>query len=268
MRTPQDQSPAARVSLESESLPHSSERRIAELQEAVLARDEFLTIAAHELRNPMGAMVLAVQALRIATERASPNPPANLHDKLRSLERRIDHYVGRATMLLDVTRLTSGRFQLELEAVDLSVLVHEVVEEFADDLARADCQLELDLEDGVTGHWDRGALDQVLTNLISNALKYGSGRPVAVRLSADQDDAVLEIRDQGIGISADDQARIFHKFERAVKRRQHGGFGIGLWITRQIVEGLQGTIAVSSAPGEGSTFRVTLPRRQSLQGDP
>lgn len=239
---------------------------IDELKAGVMARDEFLAIAAHELRNPMGAIVLSVQTLRLASEKAGGISPAVLRGKLSSLERRIGQYVKRATMLLDVTRLNSGNFQFEIEVVDLSQLAEELIGDLADDFQRARCELVLKLDKGVSGHWDRMGMEQVVTNLVSNALKYGSGHPIEVSLTADAAKAAFKVSDHGIGISEEDQRRIFHKFERAVKRRHHGGFGIGLWVTRQIVEGLGGTMSVHSAPGQGSSFSVNLPRHNPLKG--
>jgi signal transduction histidine kinase len=239
---------------------------IEELKAAISARDEFLAIAAHELRNPMGAIVLSIQTLRMAAEKYGPDAPPQLHEKLLSLERRIGQYVKRATMLLDVTRLTSGNFQLELESVNLSQLLRELLTDSSDDFQRARCQLSLTLDEEVVGQWDRMALEQLLVNLMSNALKYGAGHPIEIELIADATTAHFQIKDHGIGISEEDQQRIFHKFERAVKRRQHGGFGIGLWVSRQIVAGLGGSISVQSAPGQGSAFNVSLPKNPPMEG--
>ena len=112
---------------------------------------------------------------------------------------------------------------------------------------------------GVIGTWDRLALEQVTENLLSNALKFGAGKPVAVALRADGRAARLAVRDRGIGISDADRARVFGRFERAVARREHGGFGVGLWLVNQLVTAMGGTIAVEGAPGEGTTFTVMLP---------
>jgi signal transduction histidine kinase len=111
----------------------------------------------------------------------------------------------------------------------------------------------------VTGNWDRLRLEQVVTNLISNAIKYGPRKPIELRIEQSDGTARLTVRDQGIGISEHDQARVFEPFERAVSVRHYGGFGLGLWITRKIVEAHGGAIRVQSRPGEGSTFVVELP---------
>ena len=100
----------------------------------------------------------------------------------------------------------------------------------------------------------------MIDNLISNAVKYGAGKPVEVQLSENGERVVLEVRDHGIGINPADQRRVFERFERAVSRRRFGGFGLGLWITRKVIEAHGGTIQLMSEPGLGSTFRVELPR--------
>jgi signal transduction histidine kinase len=134
-----------------------------------------------------------------------------------------------------------------------------VLGQFKEELDRAGCSLLLRTDAGVVGRWDRLRVDQVITNLLSNAIKYGPGRPVEVDLQKLGGSVRLVVRDHGIGISAQDQTRVFERFERAVSVQHYGGFGLGLWISRQIVEGLGGTIAVHSEPGLGSTFVVELP---------
>jgi signal transduction histidine kinase len=162
--------------------------------------------------------------------------------------------------LLDVSRITSGRLKLEVGEVDLVAVTREVATRCAEDAARARCELRLDVPETVVGAWDRLRLDQVLQNLLSNALKYGHGQPVEVTVRADADSATVTVRDHGIGIAEEDQARLFQKFERMASERHYSGFGLGLWIVKQILDAMGGSIHVESAPGRGSTFRVVLPR--------
>jgi len=162
--------------------------------------------------------------------------------------------------LLDVSRMTSGRLVLHPEEVDLAALVQEEVERSRREAQRAGCELRLQVSGSVVSRWDRLRLEQVLSNLLSNALKYGAGRPVEVVLSASESCAVLRVRDEGIGIDPAVQSRIFERFERAVSDRHYGGLGMGLWITREIVTAMGGTIHVESAPEQGATFVVELPR--------
>lgn len=243
-------------------------RVIDELKGAVRARDEFIAIAAHELRSPMSTIMLSVYNLRLSGMRAQPPSPEPFLRKLESLERRIEHYLRRTTMLLDASRLTSGNFSLELEPVDLSELTRRVLNEFAEQFEQAGCRLNASIDEHISGYWDPMGLELILVNLISNAAKYGSGKPIDVELRGEDDSAVLTVRDRGVGISEEDQARMFLKFERAFKRSEYGGFGIGLWITGQIIDMLQGKITVQSSSGAGSTFVVTLPRNsQSIRSN-
>jgi signal transduction histidine kinase len=185
--------------------------------------------------------------------------PSNLFQRLEKaslagtrLERLIDE-------LLDVSRITAGRLQLEPAPMQLDELVREVVDRFLDQAASSGCVITVEAEP-VVGTWDRARIDQVVSNLVANALKYGRGQPVEVAVGAKNGSAVLRIVDHGIGIAAEEQQRIFERFERAVANRDFGGFGLGLWIARQIVETSGGTIEVASAPGAGATFTVRLPR--------
>ena len=238
-------------------MTEATPQRIAELEEAVRLRDEFLSAVAHELRNPLTPIVLLVDMLR---NQARGLPEAGgLMAGLDRLDRAISAYLRRTTALLNLSRLSSGKFHVEISAVDLSAVIREVVENFAFSAKRARSPLISSVEDGIVGNLDRLGVEEIADNLLSNALKYGAGKPVEVTLARDGDRACLRIRDHGIGIAPEDQARIFTHFERAVGRSQHGGFGIGLWIVGRLVEAMNGTISVESRSGEGATFTVTLP---------
>jgi len=242
-------------------------RLYQQAQEAVRMRDEFLSIASHELRTPLTAALLNVERL-IRTEPRPGNdtkPPAAAFSLARAVQRQVNRLHRLIEELLDISRITGGRLPLEPETVDLGALVAEVADRSAEELRRTRCELTLDTPAGVVGRWDRLRLDQVVTNLLTNALKYGAGTPVRLSITADEATARIAIEDHGIGIAPRDQARIFQRFERAVSDRHYGGFGLGLWITRRIVEAMGGTIRVSSALGEGSTFTVELPRRMDQQ---
>ena len=235
------------------------DRLIGELREAVRARDEFVAIAAHELRNPMTPILMQVHTLTAAARNPRRCRPEVLGPRLELLEHAVREFVRRSTALLDVSRVAAGNVRIELSEVDFSHVVRGVVDRAGVAARMARSSVEADLQEGVIGTWDRLALEQVAENLLSNALKFGAGKPVAVTLSADALAARLAIRDRGIGISEEDRARIFGRFERAVTRREHGGFGIGLWLANQLVTAMGGTIAVEGAPGEGTTFTVILP---------
>jgi signal transduction histidine kinase len=223
-------------------------------QDAVAARDEFLSIASHELKTPLTSLMLHTDSLRSAARRGAADQVAAKADLIR---RSVDRLARLVSDLLDISRIGAGRLELELEETDLGEVAREVVDRFQDEARRAGCTLAL-VAEPARGRWDRARLDQVITNLLANAIKYGPAKPVVVRVEPGRDKAILSVEDRGIGISEKDQPRIFQRFERAVSKRNYGGFGLGLWIVRQIVEALGGTVRVESVPGVGSTFIVEL----------
>jgi signal transduction histidine kinase len=163
--------------------------------------------------------------------------------------------------LLDVARIAGGRLRLVSEDMDLSTLAREIVARYESEAARVGSRLLLEAPPSVEGHWDRLRLEQVITNLVDNAIKYGAGKPVHLQLEADSDRVILRVKDEGIGIAPASLTRIFERFERAVSERHYGGLGLGLYITRTIVEAMGGSIQVESTLGAGATFTVVLPRR-------
>jgi signal transduction histidine kinase len=233
---------------------------IAERTRAVDVRDEFLTIASHELRTPLTALLLHIQTELRNLRRTGSDEHKEAIQRLQTTQRmtlRLGNLIGE---LLEVSRIIWDRLQPEREDVDLAALVQESLARQEQQLQTARCSVHLEVEGSVRGHWDRGRLDRVLDNLIGNAAKYGAGKPIEVRLRGGKEHVRLEVRDHGIGIEPADQARVFERFERAVSRRQYGGFGLGLWISRKIVEAHGGSISLMSEPGAGSTFSVELPR--------
>jgi signal transduction histidine kinase len=234
-----------------------------DLQKAVRMRDDFLSIAGHELRTPLTALKLQVQGLSRQAERgafaAQPGQLLQRIDKAANQVDRLERLIGQ---LLDVSRIASGRLELQREPCDLRALIGEVVERLNDQLASSGTPIAVCVEAEVSGCWDRTRLDQVITNLLANAIKYGGGEAIEVRAGIGEDGsrAWLTVRDHGIGIDPQDRERIFERFERAVSGRHYGGLGLGLWISRQIVEAHDGRISVDGADGEGSAFTVELPR--------
>jgi two-component system OmpR family sensor kinase len=235
------------------------DRLIEELREAVRARDEFVAIAAHELRNPMTPILMQVGLLLAAVRSPDRCRPDIITPRLELLEIAVTEFVRRSTALLDVSRIAAGNLRIEVAEVNLSALIRGVVSRTAIAAQRARCRLDDELQEGVVGMWDPLALEQVAENLLTNATKFGAGKPIAVILCSDRQTAKLIVRDEGIGISEEDRARIFQRFEQAVTRREHGGFGIGLWLANQLVVAMGGTIIIESAPGEGTAFTVMLP---------
>jgi PAS domain S-box-containing protein len=227
-------------------------------QEEVRERDEFLSVASHELRTPVAALQLQLQTLQRASRTGEPVPQA-LREKLETLERQTRRIGLLVSELLDLSRLRMGKLELKLEDVDLSDLVRDAVELFRE-IAPPGSEPTLRSSGSCRGRWDRLRLEQVVTNLLVNAVKFGAGRPIAVTVEGGADLARLSVEDRGIGIAEEHHDRVFGRFERAVPAQQFGGLGLGLWIARQIVEAHGGTIRLRSAPGAGSTFTVELPR--------
>ena len=230
-------------------------RLFHEAQEAIQLREEFLTLASHELNTPLASLRLSVNAL---TDTPAPTPEA-----ARSLLGVVDRQSGRLAALvaeiLDLSRVQLGTLHLGVASVNLGRVVREAANAMRDQIDRARCPLQLDLQDQVLGRWNVWALDRIVTNLLSNALKFGPGKPVVVTLRSDASTATVTVRDQGIGIPPVELPRVFDRFTRAVSSSHYGGLGLGLYVARELVKELSGSISVESVPGEGSTFNVQLP---------
>ncbi len=238
---------------------HAAERRAqalaAQLSEAVRVRDEFMAVASHELRTPITSLQLRLEALG----RELAGGDGRLAAKLDAALRQTARLAGLVDGLLDVSRIASGQLRLSREELDLARLSRELGARFGPDARRAGCLLSIVAPAPVVGRFDRLRVEQLLANLLSNALKYGAGKPVHVGVTAAEGVARLEVRDEGIGIDPVDLERVFGRFERAVSPRNYGGLGVGLFVARRIAEAHGGAIALRSRPGEGARFTVELP---------
>ncbi|MFL5318543.1 MAG: ATP-binding protein [Myxococcaceae bacterium] len=232
-------------------------RLLQDAQAAVGMRDEFLAIASHELKTPLTAIHLNVEGLLRACEQGVA-PIDDARQRLARVKGGVEKLTVLINELLDASRLSAGRLSLHPTSFNLAELVREVCGQFKEEASRRGSAVEVAVQD-IEGSWDRDRLDQVITHLVANALKYGNGLPVTVALERKLSGAQLTVTDRGMGISPEDQSRVFDRFERAVSVHHHGGLGLGLYIAREIVTAHRGTIEVQSERGRGSTFRVMLP---------
>ena len=233
----------------------------AELQRSLRMRDEFMSMVAHELRTPLNTLFLETQMRTLNLERGNlaafapeklPKMIARDARQIRSMVRLIDD-------MLDVSRISSGKLSIRREPVDLPALVRRVAEDLAPCAGDGGSLLQVQAEQPIEGYWDAFRVEQIVVNLISNALRYGQGKPVEISLAQTKNSAVIEVRDHGIGIGAKDQERIFDAFERVMHQDRTGGLGLGLFITKQLVDAHGGAITLQSQPGHGALFSVTLP---------
>ncbi len=233
----------------------------ADLERAVRMRDDFMSIVSHEVRTPLNGLILETQLRKLHL--AKDNADAFTLDKMRAMverdERQINSLIRLIEDMLDVSRIRTGKLSISPSRFDLSQLVGRLVENFAAQAAAAGSRIELECSPGVEGFWDEFRIEQVIANLLSNALRYGRKQPVQVRVLEQDGMACVEVRDQGIGISPENQQRIFQQFERVASNHSVAGLGLGLYISEQIALAHGGRISVASAEGEGATFRVHLP---------
>jgi PAS domain S-box-containing protein len=229
--------------------------RLAQAREAIRLRDEFLSIASHELKTPLAALLLLLRNLGQRTPAVDERLARNI-DRAQRIGARLGQLVDG---LLDVSRIATGELRLTIEPFDLREAAREVTERLRDSAAAAKCELSLEVPDPLAGRWDRLRVEQILMNLISNAIKYAAGRPILVSVARDGDSAVLEVRDHGPGIPDSELQRVFERFERAAPAQHYGGMGLGLYVARQIAEAHGGAIVATNALGGGACFTVRLP---------
>jgi signal transduction histidine kinase/HAMP domain-containing protein len=229
-------------------------------KKAIEVRDEFLSIASHELRTPLTPLKLQIQgvARQIRNGKAELTPE-RLQKLLDTSERQINRLSGLIDDLLDVSRITSGKLILKKSNFRLSEVIEEVLSNYSQPLKDAHSLIDLVTKEDVEGHWDRVRLEQVIINLLTNALKYAPGKTIHIELARKNDKAIIKVRDEGPGIAEQDFERIFYRFERVASKENVGGLGLGLYISKQIVDAHHGSIYVESIFGTGSTFTVELP---------
>jgi signal transduction histidine kinase len=236
-------------------------RLLEDRRQAVAARDQFLAVVAHELRTPLATLTLLVDCLIMPHPHSSTEPGDVVVQKrqLVMLKRQVDRLTTLVVEMLDVSRITGGGLQLSLGPVDLRDVVRQVLDRFDLEIQRRHVTLMVNAPDPAPGIWDAARIDQVITSLISNALTYGAGRPIEVSVRVEASQAVVVVRDHGIGIPEEEQSKIFGPFAPVLAATHHAGLGLSLWMAQQIVQASGGRIKVDSRPEHGSTFTVELP---------
>ena len=236
---------------------------LARAEEAIRLRDEFLSLAAHELKTPLTVLQLQLDTLHERVDNSGQRVTTKLQRAAQSSER----LANLIESLLDVSRIATGRFALAIDEFDIADSVTRVVEGIRPTADKARCELLLETPGPIVGAWDRLRLEQALTNLLSNAIKYGAGKPVKVAVRQRGAEVVLDVRDHGPGIPTPDLNRIFERFERATSIRNYGGLGLGLYLIRAIVDAHGGSVTAENVAEGGARFEVTLPLRTSAEVD-
>ncbi|AKU92076.1 AAA family ATPase [Vulgatibacter incomptus] len=225
-------------------------------QAAIRLRDDFVSIASHELRTPLTSLQLIIQRLE---KRITSMTSEQVKNALALAGRQIRRLIRLVGRLLDVGQVEAGKLQIHRQDFDLGELVEEAVDQLADELARADADVRLETPKGVVGSWDEVRIGQVVTNLLTNAIKFGRGSPIEIEVGQEDGIARIDVTDHGPGIAPEIQERLFRRFSRGVSSRHYGGMGLGLYVSRRIVEAHGGSIGVESEEGEGARFTVELP---------
>jgi PAS domain S-box-containing protein len=237
--------------------------RLAQAEEAMRLRDEFLSIASHELKTPLTALQLQLQGLLDRKQSLDDKVTKKLEKAIRAGDRMGDLVES----LLDVSRIASGQLSLKYESFDMVEAAHEVIERLREAAQRARCDVSLGAGAPVRGRWDRLRVEQILTNLLSNAFKYASATPVVVTIRRETETAVLQVRDAGPGLPEADLLRLFRRFERG-SPPSYGGFGVGLYVARQVADAHGGTITAVNNDGPGASITVRLPLEPAEAGTP
>lgn len=234
---------------------------LAQLKISLQARDDFIAIAAHELRNPMTPLLGLSHLALTAAQKADPPVPPPLMSLLEKMDISIQDFVDRATRLLDLSRINAGNLQLRPAEADLSAILSTIAAKYENPVLRRGSPLEVNIEPEVKAWLDPLAFTQIVENLLSNAFKFGNGQPVRLSLAGNEEGVTLSVEDSGIGISADQQRHIFGRCNQATPPPLGGGIGIGLWLAGRLVAAMKGRVSVTSHAGQGATFTVQLPRR-------
>lgn len=250
---------------EQEALLQQLQSTQLELEQAVRMRDDFMSIVAHEVRTPLNGLILETQLRKMHLAR--DNAAAFTLDKMQAMvdrdERQIKSLIRLIEDMLDVSRIRTGKLSIRPNRFDLVQLVSNLLQNFAPQMEATETSVSFEASAPVEGCWDEFRIEQVVSNLLTNALRYGGRSPIQVRVYREDDEARVEVQDHGIGISAENQKRIFQQFERVSAKTVVAGLGLGLFISEQIVAAHGGSIVVESEINEGALFRVCLPIQEN-----
>ncbi|RBC00844.1 hybrid sensor histidine kinase/response regulator [Pseudomonas sp. MWU12-2115] len=250
---------------EQEALLQQLQSTQLELEQAVRMRDDFMSIVAHEVRTPLNGLILETQLrkMHLARDNAAAFTLDKMHAMVDRDERQIKSLIRLIEDMLDVSRIRTGKLSIRPNRFDLSQLVGNLLQNFAQQMEAAETEVSFTAPEPVVGYWDEFRIEQVVSNLLTNALRYGGRSPIQVRVYREGDEARIEVQDHGIGISEENQKRIFQQFERVSAKTVVAGLGLGLFISEQIVAAHGGSIAVESQINEGALFRVCLPIQEN-----
>ncbi|WP_456020957.1 hybrid sensor histidine kinase/response regulator [Pseudomonas protegens] len=254
---------------EQEALLHQLQSTQLELEQAVRMRDDFMSIVAHEVRTPLNGLILETQLrkMHLARDNAAAFTLDKMHAMVDRDERQIKSLIRLIEDMLDVSRIRTGKLSIRPSRFDLVQLVSNLLQNFAPQIEAAETEVSFTAPAPVEGNWDEFRIEQVVTNLLTNALRYGGRSPIQVRVYREGDEARVEVQDRGIGISQENQKRIFQQFERVSAKTVVAGLGLGLFISEQIVAAHGGSIVVESEINEGALFRVCLPIQENGTSD-
>lgn len=240
-----------------------------ELEAAILSRDEFLSVASHELKTPITSLKLQTQILKSKVNVGTGEVPTaeRLAHSLNTINRQADRLNGLVEDLLDVSRVQMGKLSFQFELTDLSVLLHDVFSRWSDIFKSVDCEVQARIQPSVFCEVDGYRIEQVLNNIFSNAIKYAAGKPVEISLQAKDSFAIIRVKDQGMGIPPTLHGKIFEIYERVNDQLGISGLGLGLFITKNIVDAHHGNISVESKAGNGAEFAIQIPLKRATQKD-
>jgi signal transduction histidine kinase len=235
--------------------------QIQQLEAALRVREEFLSIASHELKTPLATLSfqLQVTARQVDVRKGTAPSPEKLTQIFESANRQVMKLTNMIDDLLDISRIQAGKLSISVSPVDLSPLISEVVERLSQQLEQAGCTVRLDIEKSLIVPCEAVRVEQVLVNLISNVIKYAAGSVMTVTLRHDLQYAQLSVCDQGPGIPEEKLGAVFERFERLGLDKNVSGLGLGLYIVKQIMKAHDGDITIQSRPGEGTVFEARFP---------